>query len=696
MLDIETLKNEAEKIKIGRGKNAYILNFVPSGFDIETYTQYTKDSDGNVETHYTNMYIAMFQIGSQYIECRTWKDVSNVFKQIEDTLCLGDKKFLLFIHNQDFEFAFAGTELNKLGHNVSVFARKKRKPMKIDIDNKILILDSCKITGFSLAKLAENYTITQKAKGDLDYNIPRNQYTQLTETERRYCKNDVLILKEFAEYYREKYLDFGKLPMTQTMIANLYMKDIIKREGMNSDVFYLMKKIYPKNKKQYDYIMLFFTGAYTHGMLRNLFTTLEDGLAFDMQSQYPYVCMSKYFPMGKFHNLHDMSKVETFIKNKCCLLDVTFTNIETKYGVTILSKHKLVDVEGATWDNGRLYRAKKARTFITEVDLQYLEMHYDFSIEYNACTYCDRGYLPKYFRLTVAELYSKKSELKGVAGKEIEYMESKQKLNGESYGATVVKVNFMEHVFEDGRWIERENSSLDFSTMWRKKDKAPQWGIYITSWARYMILSTVAEICKIDPALYWYSDTDSCKTKNDKRILDIMKNKNAEIIKDNQKFINYLDLKERYPNTDFSTMGIFDREDDLLYFKSLGSKKYIATTSAGTSTTIAGLPKGKYIPYAINAWHKKGIIGAPSIKDIYDTFELGKVIMSTQETSKLCAYYEDEEKTFTVTDLQGNTETINTTSYVSLIPTSFSMKKNTELSAVYYAEYLCKLLDSRN
>lgn len=695
MIDINTLKDEREKLQIGHGKRSFMLNFIPSGFDIETYTQYQKDENGIVTSHYTNMYIAMFQIGSQYVECRTWSEVSEVLKDIENVCCMGEKRFLMFIHNQDFEFSFAGTELTKLGHDVQVFARKKRKPMRIDIDEKIIILDSCKITGFSLAKLAENYTTTQKAKGDLDYSIPRNRYTKLSDVERGYCHNDVLILKEFAEYYRDKYLSIGQMPMTQTMVANQFMKDIIKDEKATQDVYYLMQKIYPKTQRQYDYIMLFFAGAYTHGMLRNLFTTLSDGLAFDMQSQYPYVCMSKYFPMGKFHNLHDMTKVENFIKTKCCLLDVTFTNIQTKYGVTILSKHKLVDVESATWDNGRLYRAKSCRAFITEVDLSYLKIHYDFEITYNACTYAERGSLPRYFRLTVAELYSKKSELKGIEGKEIEYMESKQKLNGESYGAVVTRINTTENVFVDGQWIERPNESIDFSTMWKRKDKAPQWGIYITAWARYMILSAVAEVCKIDASLYWYSDTDSCKTKNDIRVLNLMNEKNKQIISDNQKFIDELGLKKLYPNTDFSTMGIFDREDDLIYFKSLGSKKYMATTKKGTSTTVAGLPKGKYVPYADNLWHKEHGIGAPSLQDIYDSFELGKVFLSTAETSKLCAYYEDNEKTFDVTDTQGNTETITTSSYVSLIPTSFSMKENADLAELYYTEYLLKILDSR-
>ena len=31
--------------KIGNTRNIFYINFIPSGFDIETYTQYSKDKD---------------------------------------------------------------------------------------------------------------------------------------------------------------------------------------------------------------------------------------------------------------------------------------------------------------------------------------------------------------------------------------------------------------------------------------------------------------------------------------------------------------------------------------------------------------------------------------------------------------------------------------------------------------------------
>lgn len=664
-----------------RSENAYKLNFVPSGFDIETYTQYQKDPDGKVIVHYTNMYIAMFKIGECYVECRTWDEVSEVFKAIEEAYCsTRQTKFLMFIHNQNFEFAFMGKELHARGHEVSVFARTKRKPMKIEIDDKIIILDSAKITGFSLKKLAENFTTTQKAVGDLDYSLPRNRYTKIEgdfeNGERKYIYNDVQILKEYAEYYERTFLLEKHSPMTQTMVANLVMKDIIKELQCQKSVYFLMSKIYPKTRQQYDYLMLFFQGAYVHGMLANLFLPVYDGLAYDMQSQYPYVTMSKYFPMSGFKKLHTLNKWKFFCENYCCLMDVTLTNVMVTYGVTILSKHKVTGAVNAQWDNGRLYSCDSVRCFITEVDLQYLSLYYNFKIKVNALSYAKRGYLPDYFRLTVAYLYDKKQQLKNVEGKEAEYAVTKSSLNGESYGACCTRLTFENNVFKDGEWMLEDNN-INWDKLWMGKNKSPAWAIYITSHARYMILAKgVLGIVSVNPLDYLYSDTDSIKSKNKEYIKEHFEKLNMEIIEDNQKFVKDLKLEERYPNTNFLTMGIFDREDDLKAFKTLGSKKYLyCTEKHGWQTTVAGLPKGKYVEWC----DKHG-------KDYMESFNLETVDICDWESGKLCTYYEDTPKQFTVVDYQGNVEEVYTESYVSLIPTSFSIKDNRELIKMYNLE----------
>ena len=57
--------------KIGNTRNIFYINFIPSGFDIETYTQYSKDKDGKVIKHFTNMYIAHKELQNLEIDQST-------------------------------------------------------------------------------------------------------------------------------------------------------------------------------------------------------------------------------------------------------------------------------------------------------------------------------------------------------------------------------------------------------------------------------------------------------------------------------------------------------------------------------------------------------------------------------------------------------------------------------------------------
>ena len=123
-------------------------------------------------------------------------------------------------------------------------------------------------------------------------------------------------------------------------------------------------------------------------------------------------------------------------------------------------------------------------------------------------------------------------------------------------------------------------------------------------------------------------------------------------------------------------MGTYDREDDLIYFKTLGSKRYLSTINKNgnivTKETIAGLPKGTYVTWANN----NGL-------DLYDAFDKDGVAISDYESNKLCTYYCDDEKYFNVTDDSGNSEDYHTYSYVSLIPTSFKLGVDNDLIQLY-------------
>lgn len=677
--------------QMGIGEKKYYINFVPMGFDIETYTQYTTKTVMNekgmecekVTSHFTNMYIWQFSFGPFNFAGRTWDEFDNLIHLIDENLCINyvmdEKEYPLktiaFIHNMGFEFSFFGKELITRGHTISIFARQKRHPLKCVIDDKIIFLDSAAITGYSLAKLAENITKkTQKLVGDLDYSIPRNQYTKLTPEEEGYCENDVRILAEYAEYYKDNYLDLEHpyMPMTQTMIANRVLKDTIRKMKCQKDVAFLMLKLYPKSWIQYEYIMQYFSGAYTHGNVATLFETVEDAKGADVCSEYPYISLFfGGFPMSKWKPMRTECLQEEYLKTHCCLCKCTFKNLRQKYCVTILSKHKAYDFikSECVWDNGRLWKCNGSITFyLTEIDIEMINLFYEYDgkIEISEMLVAKRGFLPDYYRLTIANLYRNKDKLKGVEDKEIEYMNSKAALNSLAYGAMATKLSNTElYIDENGEWNTKENA-LDFEKMWYKKDKSPSWSIYVTSAARRHILMSVYEIVKRDRKAYLYSDTDSNKYKNLPWIDKMFDDLNVKIKQENEKIIKELQLDILYPDVDFSRMGQYEPDGYYNKIKCLGSKRYLTETDGKLHATVAGLPRGRFESKCEELKKKD---------EKFNPFEYfsENLFFNEEDSKKLTAYYMDKPQDFTVEDLQGNVEEIHTESYVSLIPTSFNL-----------------------
>lgn len=677
--DYENIIKENEYTKYEIGKNSYI-NFVPMGFDIETSTVYLKENEKVVD-HFSYMYTWQFSINDIVLMGRTWEDFSNLLNIIKDTYCYDNSKTIIFICNQSFEFSFMGRELQKLGHTVEVFARKQRKPMKITIDDSIICLDTYLLTNLSLSTLAKNYCKTQKLK-DFDYNLVCLPITPLTRKQIKYCMNDVLILSEYAIYYAENYLSKKFMPMTGTMIANRVVKDKVKDLKAQKEAYYLVKKAYPKNFLQYNYIMSFYSGAYTHGNLQNLFITSTGNgkglLKYDVCSLYPYeLCSSTihYYPIGKFHRFRGKEEIrQHFIDTKCCLLDVTFHNLKTKKGITILSKNKVLDditnlnnKELYTWDNGRCFYAKNLRIRITEVDLKSLALHYTWdSITYHDMLYANRGTLPKYYVQAICDLYKNKSLLKHKkdTNSQLLYRASKSSLNGQ-YGALCTRITQNEIIYNDDGWNIQE-ADIDWSKMPMKKLTLCQWAIYCTSWSRNTILEMIAQIKNED---FYYSDTDSLVLNNKPYIHRLFNKYNKRIREENKSWVEYYNLDH---DVDYAEMGTFDLEhDDIIKFKCLGSKRYLTQYSDGRiECTVAGLPKDAFIKHIQ--------------KNHLEPFEAfsDNLLVDCATTEKLTTYYCDNEVTKTITDYQGRVQTITSASYVSLIPTTFKITVADTLKAL--------------
>lgn len=615
--DVKDYQLEIEDfIQMGRGRNAWKLAVAYCGFDIETTNVIDRESN----TKQAYMYHWQFSFNDYVFYGRKWKEFIYLINKIEKVNHFRDNvKMVVWVANLSFEFQFMRKWLNI----TRIFAKEERQPLLAEHNGWLQFRECLSISGGNLEQLAKDYCKTKKLVGDLDYSIQRNSCTVLTEKEKAYCKNDVVILKEFSEYMFEKYiLPTKKIPMTKTGILREQVKTNIQNMGKVNDA---MIQLFP-NEKEYRICMNWlFRGGYVHSNVLHTGMILENVWSYDITSSYPAVMLhNDNFPVSNFAK----AKIdnENDLKDLCSKYAVYFIaefhSIKNKTLHSIESRNKIIDYsKDAVFDNGRLVKASYIKVMLTDIDYAIYKMFYAWeTIEVTFCKYAKRGKLPNYLLLTLTEEYSKKATLKKQGNQDTtDYMISKQKVNS-FFGMCVTRFHFEDITYTENEWGTDNN--FDYMKEVGKQFLSPFWGIWITANARYNLLTNVNKIGE-DVV---YCDTDSIKFLNHEKHLHIFNDWNKNMEEINRKM-----CEERHLDFEiFKDLGCFDLDGKYKQMKTLGSKRYLVKENGKYKATIAGLPK-KVIPTLA----EKGI-------NPFDIFQ-NEMEIDFSQSRKLTTCYNDNE-----------------------------------------------------
>lgn len=398
--------------KKGKRKKSYLQLYC--GFDIETYT--TSD-------RYGYMYIWQFSIygknGNYIIIGRKWSEFVALINTLIYDLNLSDeRRIIIGVALLSFEHQFMKKHF--IGRWSKVFAKEKRQPIYAFIDNCVEFRDVLMITGGSLKTLAKEYTKTQKLVGDLDYEIPRNYMTELSETELQYCYNDVAIVSEFMEYLFTTYIIPDKyIPLTKTGLLRREVKKAMSKNGngVKRDIMREIYRCYPSSYGLYKNLMMWaFRGGYTHANIRHVNRVIDGVSSSDITSSYPFTMLSysgfpcsplKKEPPSEFETLYNSGKY-------CLIFCATFTNLQATTDHSIESKSKCLYISpDAIIDNGRIRKAT-CTVWLTELDFQmYKDYFYKWdNMEIHELYSSVKGRLPKYLLMPLANAYEKKAKMK--------------------------------------------------------------------------------------------------------------------------------------------------------------------------------------------------------------------------------------------------------------------------------------------
>ena len=654
-----------------KSKDKIYYNLAMS-FDIETSSFY-EDKNGVI---YTNddyrklkntvkadkkaiMYIWQFAIEDNVIIGRTWNDFLYFCKKLYDFLNLKERYIVVYVHNLSYEFQF----ICKWFNWIDIFADSERKPIKATTDTHFIFKCSYRLSGYSLEVLANNLKShnIKKMVGDLDYNLIRNSKTPISKEELKYCENDVLIVTSYIDEQINEFGNIEKIPLTQTGKVRRYVR---KQCFQNKEYQYFIKEL-TIEKPEYMLLKNAFMGGFTHCNAMYTNKICQNVTSYDFTSSYPTVLISEKYPMSKGKEVYITTETEllNLIKNYCVLVDLQFTNIKTSFMYEqIISYSKCRNVKNPLINNGRIVQADTLTISCTDVDFLNIRDFYTWdSIKIGLCYIYEKNYLPKEFIKTILHLYKSKTELKGVDGKEVEYLHSKELLNS-LYGMCVTSIVHDTISFNGAEWTT-ENGNLDEELKNYNTDKNRflfyHWGVWCTAYARNNLYTGIRE-CKDD---YIYSDTDSIKIFNADKHKNYFEKYNKWIVQKLEKCLKYHNIPLDYisPKTikgDIKTLGIWDFDGFYTDFKTLGAKRYIYRKDDKISITVCGLSK------------KSGKEFIENQQKPFLFFNDG-MFVDCEHTGKMTHTYIDREIENVITDYLGNQAYYHEKSFIHLEKTDY-------------------------
>ena len=422
-------------------------------FDIETTRL---DEDHSI------MYIWQAQIEEWTCVGRSWTEFKKMLRRLK-ACRKKDERFVFWIHNASFEFAFLkGIYPFKKSE---VFLTDARKPLRFDMYNAIEFRCSYRHSNLSLELYLKRMGVEHK-KLTMDYNVKRYPWTPLTDDELAYCVNDVRGLVEALK--REMALDGDSLysiPLTATG----YCRRTARKALWHTPPGYLKKQL--PDMELYDMLKVAFRGGNTHASRFFAGEILKDVESYDRSSAYPDALINKKFPTTPFFMLPPNPDTDyvfrlIFKQMKAVVCTVRFWGLRLRnrfWGFPYLTIDKCrfrvspaLEASGLAFDNGRILEAEYLETTVTDIDLRIIIDEYDFvDIEFSKVAYARYGFLPPDFRELIISDYKYKTELKGASpgsDDEVYYQKRKQRLNS-YYGLTAMKCIREQYIIKNGEYI---------------------------------------------------------------------------------------------------------------------------------------------------------------------------------------------------------------------------------------------------
>lgn len=556
-------------------KDTRIYNCV-SAFDIEVSKIPTGSTLGTGEPEYRSfMYIWQFSVeGTITVYGRTWAEFLEFFKTLDAML---EHKFVVYVHNLSYEFSFI--------HGIypfkpdDIFFMNVRKPLYFKLFNHLEFRCSYRLFNMNLQKVMQVEEVpAEYQKTELDYSVLRYPWTELTEDELIYCRNDVVGLCLAIKNRLSRTGDtMETIPLTSTGYIRRMMKEA-------TAAFRDQFKYAAPDPFIYKLLRSAFRGGNTHANRKYSGVMCYDVKSVDVRSCYPYCLLCRDYPLTAFRFVrYDADQIRQIIrqKRKALLIHCRMYGIRTEHPIPYISYSKCIDSRPThkemKKDNGRILEADMVEMSITDIDYELIiDQYQPERIEILHVFESDYLPLPRQAKELIKKLYYDKCTLKKKDA--YLYARSKELLNA-CYGMAAQDIlnNIIKYI--DGLYkIDKETASTYKLIRNTTRNALPYAvGVWCTAYARQHLNAGFNEVIQQGGRIV-YCDTDSIKYTGEVDFSELNKR------------ITKKSYAVNYDGTDY-ILGTFETETTADLFKTLGAKKYVCQYGDQLKITIAGVPK---------------------------------------------------------------------------------------------------------
>lgn len=469
-----------------------------------------------------------------------------------------DGEFLLYYIMHDLGFTYTKKQERKDGtfstlisdmglfYQIEVYFKVSGHKVR-----KVTFIDSLKVINQSVEQIAKTFNI-EESKLVIDYNKPREKGHLLTNEEKEYIKNDVVIVAKAMDYlYR-----MGLTKMTAGSNALFEYKNIMTTKKFD--------KLFPVLTYECDKdIRQSYKGGFTYLNPKYESVDVDDGEVLDVNSLYPSVMYECLLPFGEpyfFLGKYEEDKIyPLYIQRITCAFNLKKDKIPT-----IQIKHRqFIDNEYLTNSNGEIVALT-----LTNIDLKLFLEQYDVKdLVYHS------GWKFKAMHGLFKDYIDKWIEVKNEAT-----------ISGNRGMRQIAKImlNSLYGKFATGLDVQSKIPYLeDDIVKYKMGEKETKDGVYlplgsfITAYARDKTIRTsqaikTYSINKYNKDLYYYSDTDSIHT--------------GLSIEELKQFCDIDDVK----------LGFWKHESHFTRARFVRQKTYIEEIDGKINITCAGLPKRCY------------------------------------------------------------------------------------------------------